>query len=55
MVGVVDLTDQSGGALVDECFELDIGDKGEGEIEEIPVAGADGGEEAVEEYRVEDS
>ena len=55
MLGVVDLTDQSSGALVDEGLKFDFGDEREGEVEEVPVARADGGEESVEEDRVKDA
>lgn len=36
-------------ARVDEGFQLDVGDRGEGEMEHVDGVRADGGEEAVEE------
>lgn len=48
----VELPHERCGSLVDECFELDVVDEGEGEVEDIPRFRADGGEEAVEEDRV---
>lgn len=55
VVGVVDLALERGGALVDERLELDVGHEGQGEVQEVPVARADGGEESVEEDGVEDA
>lgn len=52
---MVDLALERGGALVDERLELDVGHEGQGEVQEVPVARADGGEESVEEDGVEDA
>jgi len=50
-----ELPDQRGGARVDQGLELDVGDGGEGEVEDFDGGGADGGEVAVEEDGVEDA
>lgn len=46
---------QGGGALVYHGFEFVVRYVGEGEIEDVVGDGGDGGEEAVEENRMEDA
>lgn len=54
LVAAVYGSDQGQGALVDERLQVYVVDGGEGEVEQVAGEGGDGGEVAVEEYRVQD-
>lgn len=51
--GTLELSREGGGAGVDQGLEFDVGDEGEGHVEEFVGGGFEGGEVAVEEDRVE--